>query len=287
MRYLKKAPWLATGGAFFMLSIASLSNLENSHARDRVISEPSRSNYATRDTYCRLQGSGEAVFVRHIYDGDTLLLEDGRRVRLLGVNTPELGNGKQPDQAFARAARQAVESFFTDGQQVWMQTDMQLLDRHGRLLAHVFKGESIARGENLEQSLLEQGLAWHVAMPPNLQLAACLASAEDKARHERLGLWARYAPTVLEGKGLTTGGYQRIRARVATVVLADAWWINFADDFAAVIYPENQKYFSRARVAGWEGRWLELEGWIYPVQYKSRWQWRVRLETPYAVAERS
>ena len=283
MRYLEKAPWLAAGGVFFMLSVAALSGSENAPRRDTATFEPSLQNNPTRDTYCRLKGSAEAVSVQRIYDGDTLLLEDGRKLRLLGVNTPEMGNGKQPAQAFARAAKQAVENFFADGQQVWIQTDVQLLDRHGRLLAHVFKGESLASGENLEQSLLRQGLAWHVAVPPNLQLAACLASTEDKARHERRGLWARYEPTLLAGKRLTAGGYQRIRARVGKVVFAKAWWINFSDDFAAVIYPENQKYFSRRQVAGWEGQWLELEGWVYPMRYKNRSQWRVKLETPYAV----
>lgn len=232
-----------------------------------------------------LEGSGEAVAVQRIYDGDTLLLKDGRKVRLLGVNTPELGRGNKADQAFAREAKRMVENFFADGRQIRIQTDSQLLDKHGRLLAHVFKADSTDRPVSLEQALLERGLAWHVVVPPNLRLAPCLANAEYNAQQASRGLWAGYKPTMLAGDRIKEGGYQRIRARVSKVVFAKAWWINFGDGFTGVIYPENQRYFSRREVGAWEGQWLDIEGWVYRGTYKKRPQWRVKLETPYAVTK--
>ena len=285
MKYLKKAPWLAAGGAFFMSLVALLPASQNPEARIAATSQPSHQKVVSKDSYCALEGVGEAVSVAQVYDGDTLLLEDGRKVRLLGLNTPELGRGKKPDQAFAREAKRAVEHFFADGQQIWIQTDSQLLDKHGRVLAHVFKGGSMEQSINLEQTLLESGLAWHVAVPPNLGLAPCLANAESKAQQAGRGVWASYKPTVLADERIKEGGYQRITARVSKVVFANAWWISFGDGYSGVIYPEHQRYFSRREVAAWEGQWLELEGWVYKASYKNRPQWRIKLETPYAVTK--
>ncbi len=234
---------------------------------------------------CTPTGSGQTVTVQRVYDGDTLALSDGRRVRLIGVNTPELGRGAKRDEAFARAARQAVEEFLVGADNIKIYFDAEARDRHGRYLAHLSKISSTGITENLEQVLLAKGLAYHVAVPPNLQMARCFAQVENEARRARLGLWGASSSALPAIRPVKEGGYQRVKARVQRVAVSSgkAWWINLDNNLTAVIYPEYQSHFDSAAVRAWPGQWLEVEGWVYRTHYRGKPQWRVKLQTPYAV----
>lgn len=235
---------------------------------------------------CLPMGSGQLVNVAYVYDGDTVRLKDGRRVRLLGINTPELGRNKAPNQRYSKQAKKAVEQFLSVKGEVFIYGDNELQDRYGRHLAHLIKIKSNGEQLNLGKHLLAQGLAYHIVVPPNLELADCFARVETIARNLGRGLWDDTGILVLKGAGaIAKGGYQRIRAQVSHVNLKKAWWINLNDGFVAVIYPENQRYFDRDVVEAWQGVWLELEGWVYQSSYKGKPQWRVKLETAYAVTE--
>ncbi len=52
----------------------------------------------------------ERVSVTHVYDGDTIKLDDGRKIRLIGINATESGRAGQPDQPFAAEARDRLRS---------------------------------------------------------------------------------------------------------------------------------------------------------------------------------
>jgi len=262
---------------------------------------------------CVPPGKSEMVVVTQVYDGDTLRLRDGRRVRLLGINTPELGRGNKPDEPFARQAKQAVEDFLAGESHVFLYTETETQDRYGRHLAYLFKRapsefkrapsgfkrvpsgfkkaqEGFKDASNranlsLGKTLLTSGLAYHVAIPPNLHLAACFAEAEKKAQRFKRGLWGPGGIAPVEVKTVSKGGYQRIRGKVSRVTLKGAWWINFGDGFTAVIYPEHQRYFDAEVVQGWQGSRLEVEGWVYRSRYKGKPQWRVKLGTPYSVTD--
>ncbi|MAT50358.1 MAG: nuclease [Porticoccaceae bacterium] len=223
-------------------------------------------------------GKAEQARVRRVIDGDTLILSDGRHVRLIGVNTPELGRQGRPDQPLAREARDAVLGFIADRpvKLIWGRDSR---DDHGRYLAHVYSRS----GESLEASLLARGLAWHVAVPPNLSSADCFAGLERKARAARLGVWREYQPVPVQA--LTEGGYQRLTGRVESLVFAGAWWINFDGPFSAVIYPEYQKNFDRRTLSDMKGRQVQLAGWVYRSPSGSPKPWRLKLETPYALGD--
>jgi endonuclease YncB( thermonuclease family) len=240
-------------------------------------------------TDCMPKGAGELVTVAHVYDGDTVRLSDGRRVRLLGINTPELGRNGKPHQTFAKDAKKAVERFFASEGKAYLYSDVEGQDKYGRHLVHVFKEGAGGEKISLEEVLLTQGLAYHVVVPPNMELADCYAEAEKLARKKRRGLWSsaksqtqKISDANSSGR-VSEGGYQRITARVSRVTFKKAWWINFDDGFTAVVYPENQHYFDRATVATWPGRRFEVEGWVYSSSYQGKLQWRIKLETPYAI----
>lgn len=212
----------------------------------------------------------------HVADGDTLELADGRRVRLIGINTPELDRDGQPAQPLAEAAAARVRQILASAEAVWLVTDKEQKDDHGRLLAHVFT----PAGTNLEANLLAEGLGWHVAVPPNLSMADCLARAEQRARRQDLGVW-QHPPA--DAAAIDSGGFKRIRGRVESINFARAWWIDLEGELAAVIYPEHQHRFDRDEVAALEGERIELQGWVYPSRSEKYKPWRVKLETPWGM----
>lgn len=231
---------------------------------------------------CELPGPGATARVARVIDGDTLKLADGRHVRMLGVNAPELGHEGTADEPLARAAKAALERLLGADHRtgktaavITLHVDRERLDRYGRLLAHVSSG-----GRNLELELLRQGLAYQVVIPPNVALADCLRAAERTARTAQLGLWSPSAAGPTASTAITHGGYQRVRGRVERVLFGATWWIEFEGGFRAVIYPEHQQYWERQTLAAWRGRAVEVRGWVYRGK---RGDWRMRLPTPDAV----
>lgn len=152
---------------------------------------------------CLARGQ-QTVEVRHALDGDSLLLADSRQVRLIGVNTPEIGthdkSGAQPPtpQPLAREA-QVLAARLTEGRRVTLTYETERNDHYGRELAHV----TLPGGKSLEEELLKQGLGWLVAIPPNVAWAQRLAGAEAEARRARRGVWNEMAYTPIPAERLT------------------------------------------------------------------------------------
>ena len=119
----------------------------------------------------------DLVSVSHIVDGDTVELDDGRLVRYVGINTPELG---QPFYTEARAANQRL----VEGKTVRLELDVQPRDRFGRTLAYLWVGDQFV---NLE--LVRLGYASALTEPPNVHYSEAILAAEQEAREAQLGLW--------------------------------------------------------------------------------------------------
>ncbi len=224
---------------------------------------------------CKPFGKTEKVVVSHVYDGDTLKLQDGRKVRLIGINTTEVGHRGAPNQPFSQEAMQAVKRFVAQSGELTILLDREDKDHYGRTLAHLFNGG----GESLEQFLLEQGLAYHVAIPPNLSMADCLAVAEGVARREEKGLWGSRGIAPEMASNISTGGFQRVRGVVTAVKQGKQWRLILDDRLVVITYPENQHYFDPLWFQSLLGHTVELHGWVY----RRKGEWRLKLETPYAI----
>ena len=126
----------------------------------------------------------ETVEVRRVIDGDSLQLVDGRKIRLVGINTPELGWDQRPDEPLARVAKSALKKFI--GQRpVGLKFGPDRFDHYGRTLAYVVSADGDSAGE----FLLKQGLAAMVAIPPNLAHIDKYRAAEQQAQANKLGIW--------------------------------------------------------------------------------------------------
>lgn len=145
---------------------------------------------ATAQAACPAPGT-PAQPVKYVIDGDTLVLADGRHIRLLGINAPEIRHGKKPGEALGREAGDALRALVKHAhERVRLGFDTTRHDRYGRTLAYVFS----AAGQDLGKRLLKRGLAYLVAIPPNDAHRACYAAAESEARQADRGLWDGIAP---------------------------------------------------------------------------------------------
>jgi endonuclease YncB( thermonuclease family) len=119
--------------------------------------------------------------VASVYDGDTMTLVTGDKVRLRWVNTPEL----KPAEAYGLEAREATERFVSGHRVTLLLGSDNPRDGYGRIVA----GIQTEQG-NLSLYLLEQGLGHLFVIPPdNTDLTAFIA-AQDAARAARRGIWS-------------------------------------------------------------------------------------------------
>lgn len=156
----------------------------------------------------------DAVRVREVLDGDSFVLEDGHAVRLIGVNAPDYGKGAQPNQPLAREAHQFLARLVR-GRCVTLTTEADPTDRYGRLLAHVV----LPDGRSVEELLIQQGLAWTIAISPNVAWTAKLKTAEARAQLEQRGIWNihEYQPTPAALLKPSHAGFRLIEGTVQRV----------------------------------------------------------------------
>lgn len=121
--------------------------------------------------------------VDYVHDGDTLFLADGRKVRLLGIDTPEVSDG---GECFGVEARDALRGILPEGTEIRVLPDVNPEDRFGRSLLHVY----LPDGTFVNRALIDQGYAEALIIRPNLMFADEFEAAEDAAAASGVGLWS-------------------------------------------------------------------------------------------------
>ena len=220
-------------------------------------------------------------------DGDTLLFSDGRRLRLIGINTPELGkNGRGPEPGALAARDRLRQLLFSSQQQVQLRFDQERHDRYGRLLAHAF----LADGRNLTEVLLAEGAGAQLVVPPNTWQAPCYRAAADAAHRARRGVWAlpSHQARPVESLDLRSDGFHVVSGRVTHVSQStSAVWINLAGNFTLRIERADLAQFQGFDLEGLPGSDIEAQGWVYarsgqlrmPLRHPTA-LWIVRATTP-------
>jgi endonuclease YncB( thermonuclease family) len=242
-----KAPWL---GAFFIVFIGW---------QETAVSGS-----------CAAPAGAEPVMVRYVHDGDTLVLADDRRIRLIGINAPEADQDDQPAQALAIQARDRLRRvLFARGNAAQAIYGEDRKDRYGRYLAHVW----LMDGTNLAADLLVEGLGWAVAIPPNTRLLDCYLAAERSARAARKGVWSHPAYTVSTPQQLTlsSSGFRLVKGRVERVNHGGgALWVNLEGHFAVRIPDRDLRWFSHPPDNSWVNKQVQVRGWLYAAKGELR-----------------
>jgi len=207
---------------------------------------------------CPASAEVQVVGVREVSDGDTLRLVDGRRVRLIGLNAPEIGRKGRPSEPFAVAARQRLQALVqASGGQVGLQPGVEPRDKYGRTLAHVYARS----GDNVEAQLLSEGLGYRVAVAPNVALTACHQQAEQAARRAGVGVWRE--PAVLAPGQLKQSGFALIRGQVQSIERnRGGIWLSLGDTLVLQVPARLLRDFPSGFTDGLKGRTGEARGWV-------------------------
>lgn len=129
-----------------------------------------------------VDGCPRFATVGDIGDGDSFRLEDGERVRMIGIDTPEVDEG----ECYAIEARDALRELMPRGSRIRLDVDEEHTDRFGRTLAYVSR-EDDGLFVNLE--LVRRGFAEPLVVRPNTAHAEDFADADEEARAEGVGRW--------------------------------------------------------------------------------------------------
>ena len=208
------------------------------------------------DDSCAMPFGAQPVTSKRVTDGDTLRLEDGRRLRLIGVNAPELGRNGKPSEPYAQAAKRALGAL-VEGKSLQLVTGIEATDRYGRTLGYLFD----QHGENLEAQLLAQGMGYAVAIPPNLALINCHMAAEQAARSARLGLWQEHP--VVAVNALHSGGFHLLTGKVSAVNKAGSTlWVDLQGPLTLRFTAADSGLFRDWPDNSWVDQRLELRGWV-------------------------
>ncbi len=140
--------------------------------------------------------------VKRVFDGDTVMLEDGHKIRLLGINTPEVQHRDKMADAGGEEARLWLMNKLQHAK-VRIEIDAEKADKYGRTLAHLFTEEK----EYINLSLVKAGLAEVNIYPPNLRYANELLAAEKQAEKAKLGIWQRPEYAAIPLSSLTEAGH--------------------------------------------------------------------------------
>ncbi len=198
--------------------------------------------------------------VATVSDGDSMVLTDGRALRIIGINAPELGKDNAPDEPLARAARAELERLVA-GKTVRLTLEQEHHDRYGRLLAHV----DLADGGSVAERLLEQGLACAVAISPNLQNLARYLDAEAGGRRAKRGLWghAYFAPRAADTLLAHETGFRFVRGRVQRVGESrNNIYLDLGAHLSVMIAHDDWRRYFSGRPADYLHQTIEVRGWI-------------------------
>ena len=211
--------------------------------------------------------------VTQVVDGDTLMLDTGLVVRLIGIQAPHLALGRPglDDWQKGEAAKDALTAIVLS-QPVQLRYGGAQTDRYGRTLAQVY-----VTGDNpgwVQQQMLAAGMARVYSFPDNRACLPELFAAETKARVATLGIWGDPYNRVRRAErpadfSTLSGHYELVEGRVLTAQKTGGRvYLNFGrrykEDFTAVIDARALRLFPEASLDPLKlgGALVRVRGWV-------------------------
>ena len=210
-------------------------------------------------------GQGRVV---DVVDGDTLFLDDGVKVRLVGIQAPKLPLGRRNFKAWhlGEESQKALEAL-TLGRVVKLSYGGRRMNRYGRALAHLHRDDGVW----IQQRLLRLGLARVCSFRDNRAVVPAMLAAEATARRARLGIWGNPWYRIWRQEDLHPGldGFFLIEGTVLkTAKIRGRVYLNFGKDwrqgFTISISPRDRRIFDKAGFdhTHWPGRRVRVRGWL-------------------------
>lgn len=132
----------------------------------------------------------EYTKVVRVVDGDTIEIEDKKKVRYIGINTPETVDPRRKVECFGRESSNKNKEL-VEGMRIRMEKDISDIDKYNRLLRYVWiedKNSSLS-GVFVNDYLVRQGFAQVSTFPPDVKYVDQFVKAQREARENNRGLW--------------------------------------------------------------------------------------------------
>jgi endonuclease YncB( thermonuclease family) len=227
---------------------------------------------------CNIDHTDDIAIITYHYDGDTVKLKDSRKVRLVGINTPEVEHKRKKSQLYASKARDFLKTLLPEGSPVRLRYAKQKKDHYGRTLAHLFD----MQGKNIQAELITHGFATTLIVPPNTWQAECYHQLEKVAISRNTGIWSLqpYKPVTVSELNHKKKGFQIIKGQITRIGESrNNLWLNMGRDFSIRIQKDDLQYFKRYEPASLKGRFVTVQGWLQ----KRKGQYRMQLRHPLAL----
>ena len=223
---------------------------------------------------CTVKQFDETVKVAQVYDGDTVRLVDGRKLRVIGINTPERGReGKKDEPFYLEAKKQLQQIISKNNNQIKIVFGKDKRDRYKRYLANIFT----MNNENITEILIKNGMGFNIAIPPNIQFLDCYQNSERDAKKNKLGIWKHPFSRAINVTSLnkSSRGFHRVKGLVDRVGEShSSFWLNLNSKqgvkFALRILKKDLPYFTEIYPKDLINKKVTARGWIYEVKNAQR-----------------
>ncbi|PCI34368.1 MAG: nuclease (SNase) [Alphaproteobacteria bacterium] len=206
--------------------------------------------------------------VTRIIDGDTVILKDQTRVRLVGIQAPKLPLGRRGFKGWPLgfASKKYLSDLILD-KYVTLYFGGQRQDRYGRALAHLF----LEDGTWVQGEMLKAGMARVYSFADNRAIIPEMLQAEQEARRVSTGIWALafYQPKDQQKSASFHNSFQLVRGTVTEVAkIRGTYYVNFGEDwrqdFTIVIKSRAARKFIKAGIdpTSYGGKTIEVRGWL-------------------------
>ena len=211
------------------------------------------------DHSCTSHAYDEAATVKYTHDGDTIKLLNGRKIRLIGINTPEVARDDIPAEAYALQARDRLRSLLqANNNKIKLIYGKEKNDHYQRSLAHIF----LPDGRNLQAQLLSEGMANAITIPPNDRYASCYQHAEKMASCMKKGLWSQNTLSIADLVD-SASGFHVLRGKLKSIKNSrKGLWLELEHGLSLRIGFENQPLFNMKRLDSLLEHMVIVRGWL-------------------------
>jgi micrococcal nuclease len=209
----------------------------------------------------------EGIRVIEVIDGDTVILSDGRTLRYIGIDAPEVrrhigGDFVYDPQPFGLEAKEFNQNL-VEGKEIKLEFDVQKKDKYGRLLAYCFVDDTFVNAK-----LLEEGFALLYTRPPNVKYVDLFVSLQKRAREEKKGIWAKDSVISSDEAHKYIGKVKSVEGRVLNIYTGEkAIHLNFGKDwrkdFTIVIFKKDLPNFTAKGIhplKDYQNRFIRVTG---------------------------
>ena len=181
------------GGIFLLVLVVAISVFSDKKDKSVPSPEPQVESVVTQaaetTTPTPIDTNISFAKVTVVIDGDTVEIEGGSRVRLIGIDTPETVDPSRPVGCYGREASNFTKSQL-EGKEVRLEKDISETDRYGRLLRYVWIGDVF-----FNETLVKRGYAQSSTYPPDVKYQDRFVAAQTEARNDKKGLWGSVCQT--------------------------------------------------------------------------------------------